>query len=271
MLSFLGRYRGLLLGGLLSLLALGYLTSGSSGVLGRSVGLLGAPVQTVVHGVAEGLGGLVDRYVWLVGARQEAARLRQEVGELKRELLAVEEVILENRRLKNLLDFRETTDLRLLPARVVGRSASVWFQTVVLDKGSEAGVEVDASVMTPSGLVGRITEVGRGASRALLVTDANSAVDALVQRTRSQVVVEGRLGPRLRILYLARGEDVVPGDRVVTSGLAGVFPKGLLIGEIASVDLPPGGVFQRAELAPGADFSRLEEVFVALRRADPQL
>jgi len=253
-------------GGGLALLALGVLSGGGGGggVVGRSLGVVGAPVQILVRAVADGLGAAVDRYVFLVGAGQEAERLRGEVAELKRELLAVEEVALENRRLKALLDFKESTDLTLLPARVVGRSASVWFRTLVLDKGSAAGVSRDSPVLTPAGVIGRVYEVSSTASRVLLMTDANSAIDAIVQRTRAQVMVEGRLGSTCRLLYLSRADEALPGDRVVTSGLGGVFPKGLLLGEVAAVRTAPGQVFQEAELAPSADFSRLEEVFVVL-------
>ncbi len=266
MFGFLLRYRGVIVGGGLVLLALAVLSSGreESGVLGRSVGLLGAPVQAVVRGIAEGLGTVVDRYVFLVHAARDAERLRQEVADLKRELLAVEEVAQENQRLKVLLEFKEGTDLRQIPARVVARSATAWFQTLVVDKGTDDGVALDSPVVTPAGVVGRVFEVRAGASRVLLLTDANSAVDAIVQRTRAQVLVEGRLGPTCRVLHLARGDEAEAGDRVVTSGLGGVFPKGLLLGEISEVQIQPGQVFHTAELVPSADLSRLEEVFVIL-------
>ncbi|MDW7709282.1 MAG: rod shape-determining protein MreC [Deferrisomatales bacterium] len=266
MLGFLLRYRGVIIGGGLTLVALGVLSSGreGNGVLGRSVGLLGAPVQTAVKGIAEGLGSVVDRYVFLVYAARDAELLRREVAELRRELLDVEEVAQENLRLKALLGFKEATPLRQIPARVVGRSATLWFQSLVLDKGSADGVVVDCPVTTPAGVVGRVFEVSGSASRVLLLTDPNSAVDAIVQRTRAQVLVEGTLGPTCRVLHLARGEEAAPGDRVVTSGLGGIFPKGLLLGEISHVEARPGDVFHAAQLAPSADFSRLEEVFVIL-------
>ena len=272
MLGFLTRYRGLLVGAGLSLLALGILSSGrrEGGLLGRSVGIVGAPVQAVVRGVANGLGYAVDTYVLLVGAKQEADRLRGEVAELRRELMAVQEVGLENQRLRTLLEFKESTDLRLLPARVIGRSATAWFRSIVIDKGFADGVSPDSPVVTAAGVVGRVYETDRSASRVLLLTDPNSAVDAIVQRTRAQVVVEGQLGPTCRVLYLARGDEAAPGDRVVTSGLGGVFPKGSLIGEIAQVDVRPGQVFHTAELAMSADFSRLEEVFVVSRQGSTQ-
>lgn len=263
MFGFLLRHRGALLGAGLALLALGALSSSrDDGALGHSVGLLGAPVQAVVRVLAEGIGATVDRYALSVGAHREAEGLRQELAELKRELLAVEEIAQENHRLRALLEFKETVTLALEPARVVGRSASAWFRTIVLDRGSDHGVLTDSPVVTSAGVIGRVYEVGPKASRVLLITDPSSAVDAIVQRTRAQVVVEGRLGATCRLLYLARGDDAAVGDRVVTSGLGGVFPKGLLLGEITRVDVTLGDVFQRAELAPSADFSRLEEVFI---------
>lgn len=269
MLGFLIRFRGLIVGAGLTILALGLLSSGrrDEGLVGRSVGVLGAPIQKVVRAVADGIGGAVDHYVFLVGESERADTLRREVAELKRELLAVEEVSLENQRLKTLLEFKESTALKLVPARVVGRSATAWYQSFVLDKGTSAGVGVDCPVVTPAGVVGRVFEAGSSVSRVLLLTDANSAVDAIVQSTRAQVLVEGRLEPTCRALYLARGDEASPGDRVVTSGLGGVFPKGLLLGQISQIQVHPGEVFHTAELVPSADFSRLEEVFVILRES----
>jgi len=271
MLGFLARHRGLIVGALLALLAIGFLSAGvnEQSLAGRSAGRLTAPVQGLVSSIAEGLGGVVDNYVLLVGVSEEAGRLRREVAELKRELLAAEETAVENRRLRNLLGFSESNELRLVPARVVGRSASAWFRTVVLDKGSEDGVAVDCPVLTPAGVVGRVYETTASASRVLLITDASSAIDGVVQRTRAQVLVEGRLGPTCRILYLARGEEAAAGDRIVTSGLGGVFPKGLLLGDIQQVRVSRGEVFQSAEMSPSADLSRLEEVFVGLRDGKP--
>jgi rod shape-determining protein MreC len=269
MFGFLVRFRGVIVGAGLTLLALGVLSSGrqDEGVVGRSVGVLGAPVQAVVRTVADALGGAIDHYVYLVGESERADGLRREVADLKRDLLAVDEVARENQRLKTLLEFKESTDLKLVPARVVGRSATAWFQSLVLDKGTLAGVVVDCPVVTPAGVVGRVFEAGPTASRVLLLTDANSAVDAIVQSTRAQVLVEGRLEPTCRVLYLARGDEAAPGDRVVTSGLGGVYPKGLLLGEISRVQARPGEVFHSAELAPSADFARLEEVFVILQES----
>lgn len=266
MLGFLVRHRGLVVGAALTLLALGLLAAGG-GSIGRSVGLLTAPAQVAVRGAASGIAKTIDHYLLLVGVQEESERLRREVAELKQELLAVEEVQLENQRLHALLAFKQTSDLNLTPARVVGRSSFAWFHTILLDKGTDNGIGLDSPVLTPAGVVGRVYQVLPSASRVLLITDINSAVDALVQRTRSQVLVEGQLQPTCRASYIGRGEEVREGDPVVTSGLGGVFPKGLLLGHLARVETFPGDVFQRAGLIPSADFSRLEEVFVEVSRA----
>lgn len=269
MIDFLARHRGAIAGWSLSLLTLGLVLAGRDGatVLGRSFGLVASPVQDGAQTVTGGFGSLVDRYVFLIGAQRQASQLQHEVADLRRELLAAEEVYLENHRLKTLLHFKESTELPLLPARVVGRSASSWFRTLTLDKGADDGILPNSPVVTADGVIGRVYQTSPSASRVLLLTDTSSAVDALVQRSRAQVVVEGRLDPLCRILYLARTDDAVPGDRVVTSGLGDVYPKGLLIGEIVSVEPVKGGVFQRAELKPSADFSRVEEVFVVPARS----
>jgi rod shape-determining protein MreC len=264
MVSFLARHRSFAVGSGIAaaVVALSLTVREKPGLLGSSAGLLGAPVQSLVHGVTRGLSSILDEYVLLAGAQREAERLRKEAGDLRRELLAVQEVAQENTRLRSLLGFQETTDLPMLPAQVIGRSASTWFRTVVLDKGSLDGVSRDSPVVTAEGVVGRIYQVNSSSSRVLLITDASSAIDALVQESRAPLVVEGRLGPSCRILYLARADEANAGDRVVTSGLGGTFPKGLLIGEISQVEATKAGVFQTAELRPSVDLSRLEEVFI---------
>lgn len=267
--AMLARRRGALVGVGLAVLAFGFLavqrerTARSA----RPLGLAAAPAQTVVSTLTGGLGSVLDEYVAVVGAKKEAAGLRRDVADLRRELASVNEVVLENRRLKTLLAFKESTDLPLVPARVVGRSASAWFRTVIVDKGADDGVVVNSPVVTAGGVIGRVCQVTRSSSRVLLITDTSSAIDAVVQRTRAQVIVEGRLGSPCRLLYLARNEDAAPGDRVVTSGLGDVYPKGLLVGQISKVDPAKGGVFRGAELLPVVDLSKLEEVFMVLPRS----
>ena len=264
--GFLSRRRHLIIGILMFLFALGLLTSGGegSGPVGRALGVVGAPVQMLMSGIANGMGGVVDHYIFLVGAREESRKLATENEALQLELGKIEEYRYENERLRTLLNLKAETEVPQIAAQVVGRSASAWYRTLVLDKGAVDGVRRDLPVIGPGGVVGRVYEVGGSACRVLLLTDASSAVDALVQRSRVQVVVEGNMTPRPRLLYLSRGTDAQAGDKVVTSGLDGIYPKGLILGEIGDILDEPSEIFLTAQLAPGADFSRIEEVFILL-------
>ncbi|MBI5439624.1 MAG: rod shape-determining protein MreC [Deltaproteobacteria bacterium] len=266
MFSFLWRHRWAVIGlGLASGVLVVAIPHREDPLVSRpSVALVGAGAQSVVSGAAHSLASVVERYLLLAGAEREAGLLRKQNAELRKELLAVWEVAQENRRLRALLRFKESAELPLVPARVVSRSASTWFRTLVLDKGTDDGISRDCPVVTPEGVVGKIYQVGSSWSRVLLITDTSSAVDGLIQRTRAPVVVEGRLEAACRILYLARADGAVVGDRVVTSGLGGIFPKGLLVGEINRVEAAKAGVFQAAELRTSVDLARVEEVFVGL-------
>ncbi len=258
------RRKSILVAGLLLILALGILMSGREGAgpVGKTIGIIGTPVQVAVSGVGKAVGRVTDHYIFLVGAREEATKLRAEVSSLRSELMKVEEYRYENERLKNLLSFSETSSFKQVAASVVGRSASAWYRTVVLDKGSDDGIAEGSPVVTSSGVVGRIYEVGISTSRALLLTDASSAVDALVQRSRDQVLIEGDMTPNPRLLYITRSSDVKIGDKIITSGLDGIYPKGLLLGKVGEVVEESGEFFLTASLEPTVDFARLEEVFI---------
>jgi rod shape-determining protein MreC len=117
-------------------------------------------------------------------------------------------------------------------------------------------------VVTHRGVVGRITEVSSYTSKVLLITDMNSSVDALIQRTRARGVVEGRGSSLCELRYVAGSDDVSVGDLVVTSGLCGIFPKGLPIGTVKDVEKDSFGLFQQIELVPSVELNKLEEVSV---------
>jgi rod shape-determining protein MreC len=265
--GFLTKRRNLILGALLALVALGMFTSGrvDGGPVGRSASLVGAEPQSAVDGVGQFFGGL-----WRLvgGGPSEKELLRTEVETLRRDLVKVKEIEQENARLSALLDFKKSTDLQMVPARVVGRSAMAWYRTLVLDRGLSSGVRSGCAVVTSAGAVGRIYEVSGGSSRVMLLTDASSAVDAIVQRTRAQVIVEGNLSARPNLLYLAKGVDAEEGDQIVTSGLDGIYPKGLLLGTLVNLRASPGEIFREAKLEPSVDFGRIEEVLIVLSQGE---
>ena len=157
--------------------------------------------------------------------------------------------------------------MKYLLGRVIAEDAASWSRTLVIDKGSADGVLEGMPVVVAEGVVGRVIRNSRHESRVLLITDAASAVASLVQNSRARGICRG-LGDVLIFDFVLRKEKLVVGEPVITSGMGGVFPKGLLLGHIKSVERMEFGLFQTIEVVPSVDFSHLEEVLVLLRQAD---
>lgn len=239
----------------------------------RQVGVIGTAVLTALLPVQAGMARVVDRvqglretYTEIGRLRVENVRLRQQVDALAREVTALREQALAVRRLERLLEFRAQTAYRAVAARVIGRDATRWFSTVVVDRGRRDGISRNAPVVTADGVVGRVIEVMPTASRVLLLADSRSAVGVLVQRSRDVGVVEGRGGPVMHMKYLSSATQVEQGDLIVTSGLGGVFPRGLVVGRIIKVLRETGALLQEAEVEPAARLDRLEETLILLPR-----
>lgn len=154
----------------------------------------------------------------------------------------------------------------MLPSELVGVDPSPWFRSVLVDRGREHGVRSGMPVISEHGLVGLITTTSVRAAKAMLVLDRQSAVDGIIQRSRSRGIVRGRGTGEMDFEFVVRGSDVRIGDVVITSGLGGVYPKGIRIAEVISVSDPGSALMQTAKLVPAVDFGRLEQVFVILRR-----
>lgn len=203
-------------------------------------------------------------YVDLRNVREDNLRLQREATLLQRRIDQLEEQVLETQRLQGLLAMRESWRANFLAARVVGKDATNWFKTVLIDRGSGSGLRRNQPVVAPDGLVGRVVEVTPSTAKVQLITDPVSAAGALMQRTRVTGIVSGNLGAGLRIRYLPLLADVVVGDEVVTSGMGGVFPKGIPVGRVTAVERKSGALFQEASLQPKVDLGRLEEVLILM-------
>jgi len=223
---------------------------------------IASPVQKVLRGIIGGVGDAWRGYFYLVGLRQENEALRKELQELKLQLNRYREADLANQRLRSLLNFKKSIATPLMPAQLVAFDPSGWFQTILIDKGRDDGVVQDMAVVSAEGLVGRVIGVSGRHAKVLLMLDANSAVDAFIQRSRARGVLVGLGRERCLLKYVQRNEDVQVGDQVISSGMGGVFPKGLLLGIVEEVIRGSSGLFQRVEVEPAVDFSRLEEVMV---------
>ena len=205
-----------------------------------------------------------NAYVALQGLSGENRILHATVQELKGELNQLREQALASQRLAALLDFQEHSAMTTLTARVIGRSASNWYRGVVLDKGKDERVAVEMGVMTPAGVVGYIVKVASSTSIALLITDPNMAVTGLVQRTRDEGIIQGTAQGFVRMKYIPPLAAIQEKDVIVTSGLAGGFPRGILIGQVLQVGEREGDLFQTAQIAPVVDFEKLEDVLIVL-------
>jgi len=206
------------------------------------------------------------QYVGLVDLQAENERLRARLAELEEANLQYSEALVASGHLQRISQMRERFAVPLLPSEVVGHDVSPYFRSVLLDRGRSQGVHSGMPVVTDDGLVGLITATSSHASRTMLLLDRQSAVDAIVQRSRARGIVRGVGRGRLEFTLVVRGDDVEPGDVIVTSGVGGAHPKGLRIGTVRSVQTAESRVLHTATLRSAVDFGRLEQVFVMLER-----
>ena len=232
---------------------------------------LGKPVSDLI-GIPLILMGNVDQevrdswsqYIALQDVDKQNRELKIKIQELEGKLNQLREQALAFQRLAAIRDFQEESAMPTLSARVIGQSASNWYRGVILNKGEDDGVAVEMGVVTPAGVVGIIVKVASSTSIALLITDPNVAVTGLIQRTRDEGIIQGTAEGYIRMKYMPPLAEVKEGDAVVTSGLTGGFPRGILIGQVLQVGELEGDLFQTAQVAPVVDFGKLEEVLIVL-------
>ena len=221
-----------------------------------------SPFQKTSTFVIKKVQGFFQGYLFLVNLHKENVMLKQRMAELQKDNQQMKEMALANERFQKLLQFREKISSNVISAEVIGQDPTSWFKSLTINKGEKDGIRRGMAVISPEGVVGQILKTAPYHSIVLLITDYNSAIDSIVQRTRAKAIVEGKGENRCQLKYLLRAEDVIVGDIVVTSGLGGNFPKGLMIGDIKKVDKKGHGTFQYAELIPNVDLTKLEEVLV---------
>ena len=269
--NFFRKYRFPLIVGLFLLGALAYFSfSAGKGIErvpgGRYLLEVVGPGQRGVTAVGDWFNSVWRRYFALVQAAEENERLHRQLAALQQQVVDHDELKLANQRLKKLLNFKESLKYPIAAAEVVGADPSGRFRTVIINKGEADGVEPLMPVVNAQGAVGRVIWASPHYAKLLLLIDANSAVDVLVQRNRVRGIVEGGPGGVLRLKYVIHTDDVMVGDKLITSGAAGVYPKGVLVGTVSTVHKEKDGAFQRVEVSPAVDFGRLEEVLVILHR-----
>jgi len=208
----------------------------------------------------------------LAELRARNAALEKQVADLTAENSDLQEIKAQYNVVSSLLDYaRANPNERFLAADVVSRDESLFLRYLLLNKGSSDGVTRDMPVVTDQGLVGLVTETTANASKVLLITDASSAVNVRLQEQRTEGVMVGQESGQLRLLYISLDVDMQTGDRIVTSGLGGTFPPGIVVGSVASVRKRTNDVSQEADITSAVDFSRLETVLIITNFTPPQL
>jgi rod shape-determining protein MreC len=223
----------------------------------------GSSLQKQVIGFREGMKKLNE-------LDAENKQLRVEIDELRATDQTLQGLAAENNQLRRALQFRERSTFKLVAARIIARDAATWWSTIKVDKGSNDGVVPDQPVLTEDGLVGKTTVVAKNASTVLLISDENCGVSATVEGTRERGMVRGTrtstaTAPDLTLDFLSKLADLKPGQKVYSSGVGGVFPSGVLVGEVKKFEVEP--LEGTASVVPAVDLSTIEDVFIVTRGA----
>ncbi len=221
-----------------------------------------APVQKALSSSIASVKDDWSRYIFLVGIVEENKNLKKEIEELKAVLISYQESYQEAKRLRKLLSLSDDYKYRFISARVIGREQAALSRVILIDKGSSDGLKTGMPVVAPPGLIGRLIDVSWHVSRVLLFIDENSNIDAIVQRNRTQGIISGAGSSGLIFKYISKTQDVKEGDVIVSAGMGGVFPKGMLIGQVIHVDKQDASLFLKINVAPFTDFSKLEEILI---------
>ncbi len=225
------------------------------------------PVQGKLASLANNISDLTQTTQDIRELRRRNEELHSLADSLMIENVRLKEVESENETLRRLLNFTQANPIHSYKAaevkgRVIGRDPSNFLSYLIIDSGSQQGIEKGMPVVTERGLVGRITDVGSNWAKVMLIIDPSSSVNALIQTSRATGVVEGQVGGSLVMKYIPQGETVNVNDIVLTSGLGGNFPKKLIIGQVTAVRQRDVEMFQQAYIRPTVDFNNLEIVLV---------
>ena len=202
-------------------------------------------------------------FLLIKGLSHENDLLKQKVDELAFENARLKAAKQENQTLRRALNFAEETELGLIPAVVKFLDPTGFTQTLMLDVATDAELKLNAAVVSQPGLlVGKITNIYDNAVEVTLITDPSIKINGIVVDSGASGLVTGEHGLSLRFDLITHNEVIKPGDKILTSGLAGDFPKGILIGEISSLSSSPSELFQKAFVQPAADLRNLKFLFI---------
>jgi rod shape-determining protein MreC len=228
------------------------------GVIGELAGpalmIADQPVQFVTY--------LFDTYIDLASARKENRVLKKKVEALELENQKITLLENENKRLKTILKLSDQNPETMIAARVIGEDVRNWFKCIIIDKGRGAGVKEKMPVVTSKGLVGQAVEVSKWHSKVMIINDTNSSVDVYTEGKSTRGILEGTGESLLKLKYVVKNDEIAIGDKLLTSGKDGIFPKGLPTGIVITVNRSRPGIFADIDVMPFNNFKRLDEVLI---------
>ncbi len=235
----------------------------------EGISLLISPVQKVVSSISNAIENSIQFLTEIRTLKKQTEELKVKVDELQEENRRLQELRSENERLRQMLDFKEKyDDYEYVGAQVIAKEPGNWFNTFTIDKGIADGLKHKSVVMSSKGLVGYVYDIQKHSAKVMAIIDIDSSVSTLISRTRDTAVVQGDLARQsaglCKMSSISKDADIVVGDTIITSGLGGIYPKGLLVGKIKEIKEMPHEISQEATIEPVVDFKRLEEVFVIL-------
>lgn len=219
-----------------------------------------------LNGMIYSLSGLVKEPFRKVALRdEENQKLREEINRLLLDQQRFREIFFENQRLKEILSLREKEKKYVAVAKIISRGLDRWSNTVIIEKGKQAGIKKDMAVITPLGLVGKVSTVDDNYAYVLLITDINFSAAVRIQETRKEAILSGTGTRRCILKYVPGEDDIKEGEVVVTSGFDDLFPKEMVVGYVSKVSKKGTSIFQDVEVTPFQDLTKLDEVIIVSR------
>ncbi len=222
------------------------------------------PLEFVLYTAKEGIVGSYESYIGLKNAREQAIALRKENDQLKGKLNILDSILQDNDRLRKLLEFKDKSPFKLLACEIIDADPTFVYKNIRINKGKKDGVQYGMGVMTTIGVVGIVIRVYEGSSDVLLLTDPNSNMDVIVARDRRRGILQGGISANMEFKYFERGNSLLVGDEIVTSGLTGAFPAGIPIGKVVNVIHSADSVSEIVHVEPAVDFTDLNEALILM-------
>jgi rod shape-determining protein MreC len=222
----------------------------------------GGPFRVLFNNTIGNFGQSVYEMTSYFRMEELVTRLETENNRLALKNLQMQDALLENIRLRQMLELRDRMNLEMVAAEVVGENPQNILNGLLLNEGQGRGIEKNVAVINADGLVGRIVRVDNDNSICEILLDRNSRVSAQIQRNRELGIIAWEGGQVLKLLYVSKTIQVLVGDVIITSGRSDIFPENIKIGIVVDVSLDTEGLFQEISVKPSVSYSRLEEVFV---------